>query len=127
MVPTSLIVGLAGASGSGAVADFQLTVSEFGSPVLSQDWSDSDLADITAWLANNPLVVAADTEGGGYDVQIAFTLVRTTAGFTLDFGVAAVPEPGSLSLLAAGLGGLATLRRRARKSGGVPAFLPGIP
>jgi hypothetical protein len=117
VVPTSLVVGLAGASGSGAVSDFQLTVSEFGITVLTKEWSDSNLADITAWLANNPLVVAADTEGGGYDAQIAFTLVSTAAGFTLDFGVAAVPEPGSLSLLAAGLGGLAALRRRARKSG----------
>jgi hypothetical protein len=115
IVPTSMVVALASASGSGAVSDFLLTVSEFGTSVFSQEWTDSDLATITAWLANNPLIIPAESEGGLYDTEIAFSMVSTSAAFALDFGVAAMPEPGSLALLAAGLGGLAAGRRRRRR------------
>jgi len=105
-----------GGTGSGAISSFQLSISEFGQTVLSQSWADIDLADITAWLADHPLVVAASDISGNYDLMVQFSMISDPAAFSFDVGVASLPEPGSLALFAPLAFGLAGLSRRRRRT-----------
>lgn len=95
----------------GVTADVPYTPASFNGPQFSV-LSGDPFGSILSVIASGGQTVTAAIVAGVLQVNWQGQIFTSGDTITIEFGPTAVPEPGSLALLGAGLAGLALLRRR---------------